>query len=170
VPGPIDQFGKAIGNSGIYLRFRYPHTKWPDVNAQEPKAQGNAAWVAAVTGFEVQIDEQGKDDFADMHRTGAIYNVPTGPQGDQAFTAGPVLQAGKWYELEIEVVGDTYQVGLGEVGPGAAVYQSIASFTKPPGKYQGRGLAPTADNSSGYIGVQAHTGKVAFRHMRIRKL
>lgn len=173
LPGPVDQFGKAIGNSGMYLRFRYPHTKWADVNQQEPKAQGNAAWVAAVTGFEVQIDEQGKDDFAEKHRTGAIYDVPTGQGGgsqEQMFTAGPILQPSTWYELEIRVVGEKYTVGLGQVGAGPTVYQPITSFEKPAGKYQGRGLAPTAENSSGYIGVQAHTGKVAFRHIRLKKL
>jgi choline dehydrogenase-like flavoprotein len=173
LPGLVDQFGKGIGNSGIYLRFRYPHSKWDDVNQQEPKAQSNAAWVAAVTGFEVQIDEQGKDDFADKHRTGAIYDVPTGQGGgaqEQAFNAGPILHPTTWYELEIRVVGDKYTVGLGQVGTGPTVYQPISSFEKPAGKYQGRGLAPTADNSSGYIGIQAHTGKVAFRHIRLKKL
>src|SRR5262249_26606051 len=62
LPGPVDQFGKAIGNSGVFLRFRYPHQTWDDVNAQEPQAQNNPAWVAVVTGFEVQIDEQGIPD------------------------------------------------------------------------------------------------------------
>ena len=173
LPGPVDPFGKAIGNSGIYLRFRYPHAQWADVNQQEPKAQGNAAWVAAVTGFEVQIDEQGKDDFAQRHRTGAIYDVPTGQGGgpqEQTFNAGPVLQPGTWYELEIRVTGDKYTVGLGQVGAGPTVYQAISSFQKPAGKYQDRGLAPTTENSSGYIGVQAHSGKVAFRHIRLKKL
>jgi hypothetical protein len=173
LPGPIDQFGKAIGNSGVFVRFRFPHTRWADVNQQEPQAQGNAAWVAAVTGFEVQIDEQGKDDFADKHRTGAFYNVPTGQGGepqDQAFTPGQILQPAKWYEFEIRVSGDTYTVGLGEVSSGPTVFQQVSSFTKPAGKYVGRGVAPAADNSSGYVGVQAHTEKVAFRHIRIKKL
>jgi hypothetical protein len=173
LPGPIDGFGKAIGNSGVFLRFRYPHTTWPDVNQQEPQAQGNAAWVAAVTGFEVQIDEQGKDDFAEKHRTGALYNVPTGQGGepqDQQFNVGPVLQPTKWYEFEIRVSGDTYTVGLGEVSAGPTVFQPITSFTKPAGKYQGRGIPPGPDNSSGYLGVQAHSEKVAFRHIRVKKL
>lgn len=173
LPGPIDAFGKTIGNSGILLRFRYPHTKWADVNQQEPKAQSNAAWVAAVTGFEVQIDEQGRDDFAEKHRTGTIYNVPTGQGGEpqeQTFNAGPILQPAIWYEFEIRVSGDKYSVALGTVGASPTVHQPISSFEKPPGRYQDRGLAPTANNSSGYIGVQAHTGKVAFRHIRLKKL
>ena len=173
LPGPLDQFGKAIGNSGVFLRFRYPHTKWADVNQQEPNANNNPAWVAAVTGFEVQIDEQGKDDFAEKHRTGAVYNIPTGQGGEpkeQDYKPGPILQPGKWYEYEIEVVGDKYTVRLGEAKDGQpTAFQEITTFTKPAGKYQNRGLAPAPDNSSGYIGVQAHTEKVAFRHIRIQK-
>ncbi len=172
LPGPVDQFGKAVGNSGVFLRFRYPHTRWADVNQQEPTAQRNPAWVAAVTGFEVQIDEQGKDDFAEKHRTGALYNIPTGEGSEpkeQNYTAGPVLQARKWYEFEIEVVANKYTVRLGDVKDGQPTsFSQITIFDKPGDKYQNRGLAPSAENSSGYIGVQAHTEKVAFRHIRIK--
>jgi hypothetical protein len=174
LPGPVDSFGKAIGNSGVFLRFRYPHTKWADVNQQEPKAQGNPAWVAAVTGFEVQVDEQGKDDFAEKHRTGAIYKIPTGQGGEpqeQSYTPGPILQPGKWYELVIEVVGDQYTVRLGEAKDGQpTAFQEVTNFNKPQGQYPNRGLAPASDSSSGYIGIQAHTEKVAFRHVRIKPL
>ncbi len=30
--GPVDQFGKATGNSGVFLRFRSPHRQWQDIN------------------------------------------------------------------------------------------------------------------------------------------
>jgi len=173
LPGPVDQFGKIIGNSGVFLRFRYPHTQWADVNQQEPNASTNPAWVAVATGFEVQIDEQGRTDFAEKHRTGAIYNIPTGQGGEpkeQDYTEGPILGPGKWYEFEIEVVGDKYSVSLGEVIEGQqTVSTNVAIFNKPAGKYQDRGLAPAANNSSGYIGVQAYIGKTAFRHIRIQK-
>jgi Domain of Unknown Function (DUF1080)/GMC oxidoreductase len=172
LPGPVDQFGKAIGNSGVFLRFRYPHSQWADVNQQEPRARGNSAWVAAATGFEVQIDEQGKDDFAEKHRTGAIYDIPTGQGGEpkeQSYQPGPLLQPKTWYELEVEVAGDRYVVRLGEAKDGQpTTFQEVTTFDKPAGKYQHRGLAPTPENSSGYLGVQAHTGKVAFRHIRIK--
>jgi len=174
LPGPVDQFGKAFGNSGVYLRFRYPHTRWDDVNQQEPNAMRNPAWVAAVTGFEVQIDEQGAPDFADKHRTGAVYNIPTGQNGepkDQVYQAGPILQPSTWYEYEIEVVGDQYTVRLGEAHDGVpTAFQTITTFSKPANKYPGRGLAPAADNSSGYVGVQAHTSKVAFRRIRLKPI
>jgi len=173
LPGPVDQFGKVIGNSGVFLRFRYPHAQWSDVNQQEPNARSNPAWVAVATGFEVQIDEQGRNDFAEKHRTGAIYNIPTGQGGEpqeQTYTAGPILSPDKWYEFEISVVGDDYSVGLGEVTAGQqAAYANITKFKKPAGQYQTRGLPPAANNSSGYIGIQAYIGKTAFRHIRIQK-
>src|SRR5262249_56030639 len=141
----------------------YRKGRWADMNEQEPKAKGNPAWVAVVTGFEVQIDEQGKDDFAEKHRTGAIYNVPTGQGGepkDQDYTPGPILRPGQWYEYEIEVVGDTYTVRLGEVKDGQpTAYQQITSF-KAGGKYPNRGLPAAPDNASGYIGIHAHTEPV----------
>jgi hypothetical protein len=49
-------------------------------------------------------------------------------------------------------------------------YQDITTFTKLPDKYGTRGLPPSADPFSGYIGVQAHTENVAFRNIRIKKL
>ena len=48
------------------------------------------------------------------------------------------------------------------------VFATATTFTKAAGKYPNRGLAPAPDNSSGYIGIQAHTGKVAFRRIRIQ--
>jgi hypothetical protein len=171
LPGPVDQFGKAIGNSGVFLRFRYPHARWDDVNQQEPRAMGNPAWVAVATGFEVQIDEQGRPAFLDKHRTGAVYDVPSGQNGEpkeQVYKPGPILQPGKWYEFEITVAGDKYAVGLGEVKDGQPTgLKRITTFTKPAGKYPLRGLAPTPDNASGYVGLQAHSGKVAFRAVQI---
>jgi hypothetical protein len=173
LPGPVDSSGKVIANSGVFLRFRHPHTAWPDVNALQPLAQGNPAWVASVTGFEVQIDEQGRPDFADKHRTGAVYGIPAGQGGEpqeQTFQAGPVLQPGTWYEFEITVTGDRYVSRLGPVQAGQpTAFTQIAGFTKPAGRYQDRGLAPAAGNSSGYIGLQAYVGKVAFRHIRIQE-
>jgi hypothetical protein len=178
LPGPVDAFGKAIGNSGVFLRFRYPHTQWADVNRQQPRAGGNPAWVATATGFEVQIDEQGRDFYFEKHRTGAIYDIPTGqvinnqPEPkEQTYTPGPVLQPNRFYEFEIEVRGDTYTVRLGEVQEGQpTAYNQVTSFTKPAGKYEDRGLPASAGQSSGYLGLQAHTGNVTFRRIRIQRL
>lgn len=58
---------------------------------------------------------------------------------------------------------------LSEVIDGQPVaYQPVIDFAKPAGKYAVRGLPPSADARSGYVGVQAHRGKVAFRNIRIR--
>lgn len=177
LPGPLDIFGKAIGNSGVFLRFRYPHTQWGDVNQQRPEAMTNPAWVAAHTGFEVQIDEQGKPNYFEKHRTGAIYDIPTGEvinnqqePKEQTYTPGPILEPHSWYEFEIKVAGDNYTVGLGEVQEGQqTTYQQVTKFKKPAGQYGDRGLPASAGVSSGYIGIQAHTGNVAFRQIRVRK-
>lgn len=173
VNGPLDPFGKSFDNSGVFLRFRYPHKKWPDLDR---RAANNPAWVAALTGFEVQIDDRGSPAYYDKNRTGAIYDIPSGqfingvqePQ-EQTFQAGPVLQPGKWYDYEIEVIGDKYKVRLKEES--AANYTQTATFDKAAAsaKYSSRGLPASANGTSGYIGVQAHTGKVAFRRIRIRK-
>jgi hypothetical protein len=175
LPGPVDPFGKAVGNSGIFVRFRYPHTKWADVNAEEARTAGNAAWVAAVTGFEFQIDEQGQPNFFDRHRTLAAYDVPAGqiingvPEpSDQQFTAGPVLLPMHWYEVEIEVQGDLYVSRIRDAQVGGAVFQEVARFQKSPVKYPNRGLPASTDSRSGYVGIQSHTGAVMFRHIRIK--
>ena len=176
LPGPIDPFGRAIGNSGVYLRFRYPHRQWADVNQREGRAAGNPAWVAAATGFEVQLDEQGRDFFHNKHRTGAIYDIPAGdvvngqPEAqEQVYTPFAVLLPRQWYEYEIEVNGDTYDVRLGPVVDGQqTAYQDVTSFTKPAGQYADRGLPRAALSHSGYIGIQAHTEAVSFRNIRIQ--
>ena len=68
------------------------------------------------------------------------------------------------------MAGDKYTVRLGEVKDGQpTAFQEVTSFNKPAGKYQNRGLAPASDPHSGYIGVQAHTERVAFRHIRIKQ-
>jgi Domain of Unknown Function (DUF1080) len=82
-----------------------------------------------------------------------------------------VLQPGQWYEYEIQVQNDSYTVKLGNVVQGQnTTFQQVSSFTKPQGKYTGRGLPPSADPHSGHIALQAHTGPLAFRNVRIRTL
>jgi hypothetical protein len=46
--------------------------------------------------------------------------------------------------------------------------QLATKFDKPnTAEYQHRGLSPAADPDSGFIGLQTHTGQVAFRRIRI---
>lgn len=152
----------AFDNSGVFLRFRTPRSQWPDL-AGKPHLDVNPAWVAVYTGFEVQIDEQAGPDGLDKHRTGAIYDVPTGQNGEpalQRFTRlNPGLTPGAWNDCEIEVRGDTFTVRWNG--------RETTSFTNTDAA---RGLAPSSNRASGYLGLQAHTGHVAFREIRIQKL
>jgi hypothetical protein len=119
----------------------------------------NQAFVAVDTGFEVQIDElaRGTPDGLDEHRTGAIYGLPIGRNpGQQDYRRGPALVPGQWNTCEIEVRGNTYTVRLN--GQQTTKFTNIDLF---------RGKSPATDPDSGYIGVQSHTGRVAFRNVQI---
>jgi hypothetical protein len=159
------RLNKGDDNSGVFVRSRNPSRRVPDRN--DPNVShvyNNKAWVAVDTGFEVQIDELARPDGLDQHRTGAIYNIPLGAgAGQQTYQPGPNLQADVWYEYEIEVTGQTYTVRLKEAQ--AAAFQQVTAFTNTDAF---RGKPPTSDEHSGYIGVQAHTGQVAFRNIRIK--
>lgn len=147
----------AFDNSGVFVRFRDPEL--PPPGQSEPYR--NKAWVAVHTGFEVQIDERarGNPDGLDQHRSGAIYGERLGAgNGRQRYRRGPELAPGRWIELEVDVVGQHYQVRVGGV--------PVTSFTNTD---LGRGRGPAQDRDSGFIGLQLHTGAVAFRNVRVRE-
>lgn len=146
-------------NSGVFVRFRDPRLPVPDRNpGVPPHPYDNPAWIAVTTGFEVQIDQFGRPDGQRMHQTGAIYGIPEGNSaGQQACGPVPSLSPGSWHEMEIVVRGNTYSVSVN----GAAT----ATFTNTD---QFRGQATAANTPSGYLGLQAHSGRVAFRAVRIR--
>lgn len=174
--GPAGNSGKPVDNSGIFLRFHWPHAAGPDLptNGDQTMAglvAGNPAWLAAFTGFELQIDENATPNNLDKNRTGAIYDVPTGGGGLQTFTTGPALAAGVWNDMEITVQGHRYIASLNGT--------QTTDFTNPrdntvvvsPGlPLKQRGSSNTEDPLSGYNGVQAHTGNVTFRNIRIKRL
>ncbi|HEX2362357.1 MAG TPA: DUF1080 domain-containing protein [Jiangellaceae bacterium] len=146
-PTPVDfvlrcewRQSRADDNSGIFLRFPNPNSMGYD----------NTAYVAVHFGFEIQIDELGAPDGADLHRTGAIYAEP-----NQAFTLQPALPVGQWNVYEIRVQGQTYTVDLNGV--------RVTQFDNP---YADRGL-PSRPDAPSFIGLQAHTGVVAFRSIEI---
>jgi choline dehydrogenase-like flavoprotein len=146
-------------NSGVFVRSRYPFKSWPDL-AAIPEVQKNRARVAQYTGYEVQIDDLGRPDNADKHRTGAIYDVEIGGgPGQQIYQRPPVLPAGQWHDYEVEVTGDLYKVRLNG--------QPTATFTNTDPK---RGRPAKEDPFFGFLGVQAHTGLTAFRNIRIKEL
>jgi 3-keto-disaccharide hydrolase/GMC oxidoreductase len=147
-------------NSGVFIRFRDPRLPVPDRNNPHiAYPYDNQAWVPVTTGFEVQIDElaRGNPDGLDLHHTGAIYGIPVGVDtGQQSYQRGPILKAGEWNNAEIKVVGDSYTVSLNG--------QRTTSFTNTD---TFRGQSPELYPHSGYIGLQSHSGNVAFRSIRI---
>lgn len=130
-------------NSGVFVRFPHPDSKGYD----------NTAYVAIDFGFEVQIDELGVPDGLAIHRTGAIYDEPT-----QTLTPRVALPAGEWNEFEIRVQGQTYTVFLNG--------DQATTFNNP---HADRGL-PTTSDAPSFIGLQTHTGRVAFRNIRYKEL
>ncbi|MCI0377051.1 MAG: DUF1080 domain-containing protein [Gemmataceae bacterium] len=141
---------QASDNSGVVLRFPDP-TK---------KNYNNTAFVAVDFGFEVQIDQLAAPDGAPNHLTGAIYNfaAPSNPG------TLPVRPLGEWNEYEIRVDGQTYKVHLNG--------SLITTFNFTPGsdaQHPDRGL-PSTPQAPRFIGLQTHTGRVAFRNIQIMDL
>jgi choline dehydrogenase-like flavoprotein len=134
------RLAQANDNSGVFVRFPNPNSK----------GYNNTAYVAVHFGFEVQIDETGAPDGANQHRTGAIYGEP-----NQAFNLQPALPVGQWNAFEIRVQGQSYTVQLNGV--------QVTQFNNP---HAGRGL-PSRPDAPSFIGLQAHTGAVAFRNIQI---
>jgi choline dehydrogenase-like flavoprotein len=130
-------------NSGVFVRF-------PDPNS---KGYNNTAFVGVDFGFEVQIDEQGAPDGAAIHKTGAIYAQP-----NQTLSQIPAKPPLEWNEYEIRAKGQTYTVLLNGV--------QVTTFQNTDAA---RGLASTSKAPS-YIGLQSHTGRVAFRKIRIKAI
>jgi hypothetical protein len=155
-------------NSGIFVRFRDPRLPDPAPDPADPP--DNAAFVAVHTGFEIQIDEEARGDTrfsepdgAFFSRTGAIYKIKslgTGA-GQQNYQNNSSLPARQWQHCEIEVNKQDYTVRLN--GQEATRFQRGASDSA-------RGKPPSVDPKSGFIGVQTHTGNVAFANIRIKAL
>jgi Domain of Unknown Function (DUF1080) len=160
-------------NSGIFVRFRNPELPaTSEVLARDELGNitRNPAWIAAFSGFEIQIDEQARGskqkkerDGLDKNRTGAIYKIPTGQQGEmrlQDYHPAPALRAGDWNEYAIEVKDQTYTVRLNG-------YRTTTFVNTD----RTRGLPPTLDSSSGYIGLQSYrASRVGFRNIRVYPL
>jgi uncharacterized membrane protein len=150
-------------DSGIFVRFRDPLQPVPDrLDSAVAYPYHRQQWVAADTGFEVQIDElaRGGDEERDEHRTGAIYDVPIGNEpGQQQYERPASLTPETWHRLEIVARGNSYQVNLD--GTRTTSFTNMDPF---------RGQPPAAEAPSGFIGVQSYLGHVAFRNVRIKTL
>ena len=131
----------ADDNSGVFVRFPCVHTM----------GFANPAYVAVQFGFEVQIDKAGSPDGLDLHRTGAIYG-----ESDQASHLRPALPPGQWNTYEIQVQDQTY-----------VVFLNGAQVTRFDNHHPGRG-EPSKPNAPSFIGLQTHTGHVAFRNIQLR--
>lgn len=130
-------------NSGVFIRFPHP----------DSKGYNNTAFVGVDFGFEVQIDETGAPDGAAIHKTGAIYAQP-----NQTLTQIPARPIGQWNEFEIQAKGQLYTVFLNGT--------QVTEFRNSDPK---RGL-PSSPNAPSFVGLQTHTGRVAFRNIRIEPL
>jgi choline dehydrogenase-like flavoprotein len=158
--------GNNNDNSGVFVRFRDPRLPDPAPNPVDPP--NNAAFVAVHTGFEIQIDEEargdkrfGEADGAFFARTGAVYKIQspgTGP-GQQDYKNTQNLAAERWNSYEIEVNNQDYIVRLNG--------QEATRFRRSPSDTI-RGNPPSVDPDSGFIGLQTHTGNVAFANIRIK--
>jgi choline dehydrogenase-like flavoprotein len=164
--------GNSNDNSGVFLRFRDPR-KGLLAGAPGPDVPNNTASVAVDTGYEIQIDEEARGDTrkneADGHlfnRTGAVYKVQNfgTANGQQNYTNMQQLASGVWHTYEITVTDRSYEVLLND--------QPATKFTAdqadPNEKWRGR--KKSEDPDSGFIGLQLHTGNVAFANIRIQKI
>ncbi|HZN84240.1 MAG TPA: family 16 glycoside hydrolase, partial [Mycobacterium sp.] len=164
----------SFHNGGVFVRVRRPDLDLPAVLAQRADALGrpwrtNRAWTAVFSGFEVQIDDNAKTQGLRRNRTGAIYDVPAGDPGepsDQMYSPGPSLQPGVWFEFDITVQNNHYEVRLGRADGSPKV--TVSTFDNMD---LNRGLSSAADPDGGFIGLQAHNdGRVYYRHIRIKTL
>jgi hypothetical protein len=98
------------------------------------------------------------------NRTGAIYKVkPLGSEpGQQNYSNSQRLAPGAWHSYEIRVTDRTYEVLLDG--------QTATTFTADPADptERFRGRKKSEDPDSGFIGIQVHTGNVAFANIRIK--
>ncbi|MEU3921845.1 DUF1080 domain-containing protein [Streptomyces sp. NPDC029004] len=104
-------------------------------------------------GFEAQIDDLARPNGSDIHRAGAIYGA-----GNQQYIPTHARPVGEWNDCEIQVRDQTYTVFLDG--------QQTTNWTNPD---LARGL-PSTPAVPSYVGLQAHTGRVSFRHIRINAL
>ncbi|MGH8332711.1 MAG: 3-keto-disaccharide hydrolase, partial [Pseudomonas sp.] len=78
-----------------------------------------------------------------------------------AYNNNQRLAAGQWHKYEIEVSGQTYIVRLNG--------HETTRFTRSNTDTL-RGNPPSVDADSGFIGLQTHTGRVAFANVRLKTI
>jgi choline dehydrogenase-like flavoprotein len=193
-------FSSVNRNSGIFIRFRDPLLDLPqnilqristvneirqDLPTDMNLFNGNRAWGAVYSGFEVQIDDNAEADPRKTfygpsepgglrkNRTGAIYKIPAKdpiPNTGlfdvelQTYNPAPSFRNGSWYEFTIDVNGDAYSVNIRDLDLNTAV--TTTTFQNTDGA---RGVATESGKPVGFIGLQSHPGSpVAFRNIQIK--
>jgi hypothetical protein len=134
-------------NAGVMIRFPDP----------ESLGYQNPAWVPVHYGFEVQIDEIARPDGAAIHRTGAIYG-----EAGQRHTRRIARPPGEWNRFSIRALGQRYLVELNG--------EETSSFEFPGDPTQPLRALPSSPSAPRFIGLQAHSGTVRFRAVRLRAL
>ncbi len=137
-------------NSGVFLRLPHPDSKGYD----------NTAFVAVDFGLEVQIDELASPDGLPIHRTSAIYGLkgPTNPN------TLPMRGLGEWNTFEITVQGQNYGVTLNGTPVTTFTFVVGSDPQHPDRALPGTNVVPR------FIGLQTHTGRVAFRNIQLKAL
>ena len=182
-------FDPNNNNSGVFVRFRDPGLRLPaDLasRADADKVGSNPAWKAVISGFEVQIDDNARGDVNKdfygrrpepdglwKNRTGAIYKIPAGDfiyhlgrydDRLQQYTPGPPLVPGVWFQYDIAVTGNHYEVTLTNTQSGASQVTTI--FDNPD---TARGIAKIGTQLAGFIGIQSYpSSPMAFRDIWIK--
>ena len=125
--------------------------------------------VAVDTGYEIQIDEEARGDRRERRRTGSCITGPalftrsrsvSRPVSRTTLTpSGSRLSV--WHTYQIKVTDRTYEVLLN----GKPSTTFTADPLAPNEKF--RGKEKSEDPDSGFIGLQVHTGTVAFANIRV---
>jgi len=143
------------------------------------------AWSAVISGFEVQIDDNARGDVNKdfygrrpepdglwKNRTGAIYKIPAGDfiyhLGDMTLacssTRRDALVPGVWFQYDIVVTGNHYEVTLTNMQSGASQVTTI--FDNPT---VARGVAQLNAQPAGFIGIQSYpSSPLALRDIWIK--
>jgi Domain of Unknown Function (DUF1080)/GMC oxidoreductase len=182
-------FDANNNNSGVFVRFRDPRLRLPAElasRADAEKVKGNPAWSAVISGFEIQIDDNARGDVNKdfygrnpepdglwKNRTGAIYKIPAGDfiyhlgrydDRLQQYTPGPALVPGVWFQYDIVVSGNHYEVTLTDTQSGSSQVTTI--FDNPD---TARGIAQVSGQPVGFVGIQSYpNAPMAFRDIWIK--
>jgi HEAT repeat protein len=139
-------------NFKLDLEFRLPPGGNSGVFLRAPH-EGDPAY----TGMEIQILDDEAGEYAELKSwqyTGSIYAV-------QAPSKRVTKKAGEWQSMEITCVGPLVQVVLnGEMIVDTDLIKHMDKVGKNPG----------LKRRKGYIGLQDHSSRVEFRHIRLTEL